>query len=51
MTWVAFDAARRAGCDAVTLQSSVIGFGVYERMGFEQVSSYKLYVDANAGAG
>lgn len=36
-TWAAVDAGREWGCSLVVLQSSEMGFGVYEAMGFEVI--------------
>ena len=44
MTWSAIDAGRERGCDIATLQSSEMGFGVYRRMGFREVSRYNVYL-------
>jgi len=39
-----------AGCDVATLQSSAMGYSVYERLGFRTVVEYMGYVDAADGA-
>ena len=46
MTWHATQAGWDAGCSVATLQSSTMGFGVYEWMGFQQVCTYHLYTKA-----
>jgi GNAT superfamily N-acetyltransferase len=42
-TWAAVAAGRAWGCRVVTLQSSRMGFGVYEAMGFRTVASFVVY--------
>lgn len=39
-----------AGCDVAILQSSAMGYPVYERLGFRKVVEYVGYVDAAEGA-
>lgn len=40
LTWAVLRAGREAGCEVGILQSSVMGYSVYERMGFETVVEY-----------
>ncbi|HSL34171.1 MAG TPA: GNAT family N-acetyltransferase [Candidatus Limnocylindrales bacterium] len=42
-TWAAVAAGRAWGCRVVTLQSSRMGFGVYEAMGFRTVASFVIF--------
>lgn len=42
-TWAAVAAGRAWGCRAVTLQSSRMGYGMYEAMGFHTVASFVIY--------
>lgn len=43
VTWAVIQAAKERGCHTAVLQSSEMGYGVYQRMGFETVSSYRCY--------
>jgi GNAT superfamily N-acetyltransferase len=43
LTWAAVEAGRRAGCTVASLQASVMGRPVYERMGFQRVIDYERY--------
>ncbi len=43
LTWAAVAAGRRAGCTVASLQASVMGRPVYERMGFQHVIEYERY--------
>ena len=44
ITWAAIDAGRRAwGCETAVLQSSAMGLGVYQQMGFLEVCRYVEY--------
>lgn len=43
VTWCVVQRAQKRGCHTAVLQSSEMGFGVYRRMGFEVVRSYRLF--------
>lgn len=42
-TWAAVSAGRAWGCETVVLQSSAMGYAVYEAMGFRTVVRYAIY--------
>jgi hypothetical protein len=42
-TWGAVEAGRSWGCDTIVLQSSEMGFSVYEAMGFRTVVRYRVF--------
>lgn len=46
MTWAAAEAGRAWGCSTVVLQSSRMGFGVYEAMGFRTVNRFASFSPA-----
>lgn len=46
MTWAVLRAGRRAGCEVGVLQSSEMGYSLYERMGFEPVVDYHHFEPA-----
>jgi GNAT superfamily N-acetyltransferase len=43
LTWAAVGAGRVWGCDTIVLQSSEMGFPIYEAMGFRTVVSYAQF--------
>ncbi|MGA8303381.1 MAG: GNAT family N-acetyltransferase [Thermoplasmata archaeon] len=49
LTWAAIEAARREGATVCYLQASLMGRGVYERMGFRRVDDYHDWVTASSG--
>lgn len=49
VTWAVLRAGRDAGAVVGTLQSSKLGYSVYEAMGFETVVEYHLFEDATGG--
>ena len=42
-TWAAVAAGRAWGCETIVLQSSAMGYAVYEAMGFRTVVRYAIY--------
>jgi GNAT superfamily N-acetyltransferase len=46
LTWAAVAAGQRAGCTVASLQASVMGKPVYEKMGFAQVLAYEHLLPA-----
>lgn len=44
VTTAAVEAGFEAGCDLVSLQASPLGRPIYERMGFEAIYDYELYL-------
>jgi GNAT superfamily N-acetyltransferase len=44
VTTAAVEAGFEAGCDLVSLQASPLGRPIYERMGFEAIHDYELYL-------
>jgi len=50
-TWAAVGAARTWGSSVVVLQSSAMGFGVYEAMGFRTVARFAGFTGRRAGTG
>ena len=42
-TWAAVSAGRAWGCETIVLQSSAMGYAVYEAMGFRTVVRYAIY--------
>lgn len=47
MSWAVLRAGRDAGCKVGVLQSSEMGYPLYERMGFETVVTYHLFEQAD----
>lgn len=45
VTWSVIRAAKERGCHTAILQSTEMGFGVYRRMGFETVQTYRFYTN------
>jgi GNAT superfamily N-acetyltransferase len=43
MTWHAIRRGHARGCSIATLQSSAMGFHVYQQMGFRQVAGYRTF--------
>jgi GNAT superfamily N-acetyltransferase len=43
VTWAAVDAIRDWGCSAAVLQSSEMGYSVYQAMGFREVTRYRRF--------
>jgi ribosomal protein S18 acetylase RimI-like enzyme len=43
VTWAAVDAGRQAGFDCAVLQSTQMGLGMYEAMGFRKVLDYAVF--------
>jgi ribosomal protein S18 acetylase RimI-like enzyme len=43
LTWAAVVAGREWGYDTVVLQSSAMGFSLYEAMGFRTVTPYTVF--------
>ena len=44
MTWYAVEEGAEAGCLMASLQSSEMGYPVYERMGFRRITGYRTYI-------
>jgi GNAT superfamily N-acetyltransferase len=49
LSWSAIEAARQDGATVCYLQSSVMGRGVYERMGFLRVDDYHDWITPSSG--
>ena len=49
-TWAAVSAGRAWGCETVVLQSSAMGYAVYEAMGFRTVVRYAIYARRHVSA-
>lgn len=49
VTWAVMQQAKKRGCHTAVLQSSDMGLGVYQRMGFQTVASYWCYTNEPAG--
>ena len=47
MSWAVLRAGREAGCHVGVLQSSEMGYPLYERMGFETVVTYHHFEPAD----
>lgn len=43
VTWSVIQRAQKRGCHSAVLQSSEMGFRVYQRMGFEVVRNYRVF--------